>query len=149
MSTKVEKSPVYTGIVAKVMAILGLDEAGRVQKFFKGEIKTINRLITKLEANKQTNKINFDEKVSNLQEEIEDATEAVENAYTSVNIEKIKDNASMKAFGTRYWSVVSDAEHALKVLKERLADAREDNKAGIKDGNEQIARYKERIAKIK
>jgi len=149
MSTKTDKNPVYTGIVAKVMAILGLDEAGKIQKFFKGEIKQLNRNITKLEANKQTNKINFDEVISNSKEEIEDATEAVENAYTAINIREINDNAAMKAFSTRYWRNVSAAEETLSILIEGLAISRENNKEKIKDINEQIAKYKARIAKIK
>jgi len=148
MSTNTEKTTIYTGIVAKVMAILGLDEAGKVQKFFKGEIKSMNRLITKLEANKQTNKINFDEAVSNLQEEVEDATEAIENAYTNIQIERISDNASMKSFGKRYWSRISEAESNLKDINERLSDIKGENKESIKDIDDQITKWKERIAKI-
>ena len=143
-----DQKSIYSSLVAKIMSILKLDDAGKVSKFFDREVKIFKRLIVQIEANIKTSEIqhNIDNVASD--EKIEDALEAVENAYMAVRLDEIEDNAAMELFRDSYWDKITNAEKSLKYLIERKKVSQEIYDKDKVDAKEMIIKYKARINKI-
>lgn len=139
---------VVSFLVTKIMAILKLDDAGKLDKFFKGEVKSLNNEIKTVEMNKQIAALEHEMKLPEIDSKIEDAEAAVEDAYTAVLVEDINSNDSMKHFSARYWANIERKENALEELKKSRKDAVESYEYQLKLRNEKIERRKARIAKI-
>lgn len=148
MSTKVKEVVVEFAIVKKVMALLGLDDAGKVNKFFSYLKKQDERAIAQLEANKKSDKLQYDIDVEDLEAQIEDAADAVEAAYLNVKPEDVQTNADIEGFSSTYWYNVQQAESRLESLKKRLENKQEAFKKSNEELDEQIKKYKTRIDKI-
>ena len=139
---------VFSSLVTKIMAILKLDDAGKLDKFFKGEAKSLNNEIKTIEMNKQTAALEHEMKLSEIDSKIEDAEVAVEDAYTAVNVEDINSNDSMKQFSSRYWTNIDVKEATLKSLLDRREEIIKSYEENLKLRNEKIEKRKTRIAKI-
>lgn len=135
-------------IVKKVMEVLKLDEAGKINTFFQKEVKTFNRYIDGLKANKEVLTLEFQQKENKLNDDIEDAKEALENAYTSITMEDVRNNEAMSNFSNYYWENISSKEKILKRLEKQLEELKESHKKDMEDKDDQIAKYKTRIYKI-
>jgi len=135
-------------IAARIIAALKLDDNGKVEKFFAGEVKALKSEIKNIEANKQNSEIQLGIKLSNIDDQIEDATADVENAYDAVAIENINSNEAMKSFSTKYWTGIDRAEEKLESLVKEKAFVQEAYEKELKARNEKIAIRETRIAKI-
>lgn len=148
---KVEAAPgakVFSALVSKIMSILKLDDAGKLEKFFSGEVKAIKNKIKAVANNKQTRALGHEMDLSDLDLKIEDAEEAVKDAYSSVTVEEISSNDSMRSFSDKYWSNIDDKELRLKMLVENRKAKVEAFDAENKKSDEKIAKYEARIAMI-
>lgn len=145
------KAPEKKGlaIVDRIAALLKLDDKGRLTKFFNREIKKLERGISVIEANKKSAKMTYDLDLIKLTEEIEDNQQAVEDAYESVDIEKIKNNADSDEFATDYWNNIKYAENALDASEKCSKELTEKYNDKIDSLDEDIRIRKERIAKLK
>jgi len=135
-------------LVKKIMATLKLDDAGKMDKFFKGEVRTCNDIITQFKADMSGDTLQHDIDQSKLDRAIEDAIEAVDQAYQAVTPENIVNNAACTKFSSVYWANITRAEHSLDRLTE---DKEEDIKMyeeTKKENLEQIEKYNARIVKI-
>ena len=139
---------VFSSLVTKIMAILKLDDAGKLDKFFKGEVKSLNNEIKTIEMNKQTAALEHEMKLSEIDSKIEDAEVAVEDAYTAVKVDDINNNDAMQQFSSRYWANIDAKERALKSLVATRKETIEYYEENLKGRNEKIEKRKARIAKI-
>ena len=110
----------FSDLVAEVLKLLKMDDAGRVSKFFKKEVKRLKEEIKTFEMNKQTAEMEFERRLSKYDSQIEDAEEAVKEAYTKIQVEELTSNEAMENFSAKYWSNINDKEYLL----ESLVDAR-------------------------
>jgi len=130
------------------MAILKLDDAGRINKFFEAEVKTMNNGIRSIKMNSQADALRHEMELSVIDSKIEDAEETVKDAYLAVSVEDIKSNDDMTRFSVKYWANIESKEAALEKLKEqRKADVEQYEKT-LADRNAKIAKYEARIIKI-
>jgi chromosome segregation ATPase len=83
-----------------------------------------------------------------LKHQIEDAENALDNAYLEVDPNEIQTNAQQESFKLRYWQTIDVAEAKLNSLNKKLESLEEKHTNTLKDINEQISKRKARIAKI-
>jgi len=149
--SKVEEAQganVFSALVGKIMSILKLDDAGKLEKFFAGEVKTIKNGIKAIEMNKQTAELQHEMALSEVDSQIEDAEEALSDSYTAVTVEEINSNDAMKSFSAKYWDNIEAKERKLQSLKDdRKAKVEAYNKA-LESRNNNIAKQEARIAAI-
>jgi len=111
-----------------------------LEKFFAGEVKAIKNGINAIELNKKTAALQHEMALSEIDSKIEDAEEAVKDAYTAVTVEQINSNDAMKSFSNDYWANIDSKESKLERLKK-------DREAQVKSYDEQLEARNEKIAK--
>ena len=151
MSKEVEAAQganVFSALVTKIMAILKLDDAGKLSKFFEGEVKKIKNGIKAIELNKQTAALQHEMTLSEIDDKIEGAEEALRDAYTAVKVEDIATNDAMKAFSDQYWYNIDLKEQSLNNLKEERETIIKIYDEKLETRNKNIARQEARIKAI-
>lgn len=147
MSTKNEEKGL--GIVEKIMKLLKLDDAGKVEKFFRKEIKKHENVI------RDTNNLltamgnAHEAKLQEIDDKLEDARESLEATYTDVLPANVATNDAMESFAYEYWSRVDAAEDKVKRLEEHRKILIEKYDKEVEATKEKIAKAKARIDKIK
>ena len=139
---------VFSALVNKIMSILKLDDAGKLEKFFAGEVKSIKNGIKAIEMNKQTAALQHEMALSGIDSQIEDAEEALKDAYTAVTMDDISNNDAMKSFSEKYWSNIEAKENKLQRLKDDRRARIEAYDKELERRNEKIANQEARIAAI-
>ena len=139
---------VFSALVGKIMSILKLDDAGKLSKFFEGEVKSIKNGIKAIEMNKQTAALQHEMALSEIDSQIEDAEEALKDAYTAVTVDDINNNDAMKAFSPKYWGNIEAKEDRLQRLKDDRKARIEAYDKELEKRNEKITRQEARIAAI-
>jgi len=128
-------------IVKKIMAILKLDEAGKINKFFEKEVQSFKNQIRDLNNLLSALKNKYEADLDKLKDAIEDAKENVAAAYQSVTMDNVVNNEAMQAFSSVYWSKVDRAEAAVTQLEKHVENTTESY-------NKEVEGYKAMIAKI-
>ena len=67
-----EEKTVFSALIKEIMAILKLDDAGRLEKFFKNEVKLLKNDIKVIENNKQTAALQYEMALSEIDDKIEE-----------------------------------------------------------------------------
>ena len=145
METKTEK----LGIVNAIMHILKLDDAGKIEKFFVRQTKEAAQNASGIRTNMGIKKTQLEASIQKLEDKIEDAREAVKDAYTNVKVEDVATHADMESFSSKYWGKIRDAEDKVSKLEEELKFIKEKAGEEEKEDLAQIAKWESRIAKIK
>ena len=145
METKTEK----LGIVNAIMHILKLDDAGKIEKFFVRQTKEAAQNASGIRTNMGIKKTQLEASIQKLEDKIEDAREAVKDAYTNVKVEDVATNADMESFSSKYWGKIRDAEDKVSKLEEELKFIKEKAGEEEKEDLAQIAKWESRIVKIK
>lgn len=135
-------------IVKRIRAILKLDEAGKLGKFFDVIVKDAKRAIAQLEANKKSMAMQYEMQVDKYNEEIEDASESVDAAFDNVTLEDVKTNADIENFKTTYLDRITAAEKKLERIQKQLKDYTEAYEKEVEGINKQIAKYQARVDKF-
>ena len=139
---------VFSALVSKIMSILKLDDAGKLSKFFESEVKSIKNGIKAIEMNKQTAALQHEMALSEIDSRIEDAEEALKDAYTAVTVDDINNNDAMKAFSPKYWGNIEAKEDRLQRLKDDRKARIEAYDKELEKRNEKITKQEARIAAI-
>ena len=148
MKNSVETAVVEFPLVKKIMAILKLDEAGKISKFFSGIVKDNKREIAKIEANIKANELEYETEMDQLEENLEDAKEAVDAAYQNVTLDDVKTNESMESYKSTYLSNIRRKEAAVDALEAKIKAKKENYDETLKANKEQIAKREALIAKL-
>lgn len=133
-------------LIEKIAALLELSNVGKIGVFFDKQKKAAEKAIKALETNKRALVGAHEIAIDNLKDELEDAECAVEDAKTQVTPEDVKDNASMVEFAATYWARIKEAKDHVNMLNLKIERSTEAHEDEIKEIDEQIALYKERIA---
>ena len=137
-----------TGIVARIMAILKLDDAGKIQSFFDREIKKLKRNILTLQKNIENLKFNNERVLDGLREDLEDAELALESAYEAVNLADVESNAKQENYSHDYWKGIDNATTKVEAIKSQIKNQNEGLAEDIKECERQIAEIQFRVNKI-
>ena len=143
-----EEKTVFSALIKEIMAILKLDDAGRLEKFFKNEVKSLKSDIKVIEMNKQTAALQYEMALSEIDDKIESAEEALKDAYRAVKIEDINNNDAMKQFSGKYWNNIDTKESNLEALKEERKAIVKNYEDHLEARNKKIAKREARIKAI-
>ena len=143
-----EEKTVFSALIKEIMAILKLDDAGRLEKFFKNEVKLLKSEIKVIENNKQTAALEYEMALSEIDDRIESAEEALKDAYRAVKIEDINNNDAMKQFSSKYWNNIDKKEATLESLKEEREAIVKNYEDNLEARNKNIAKREARIKAI-
>ena len=142
MTTKTKEK---MSLVERIMAALGLDDAGKIQKFFDREKKDCEKKIKSLETNKNVAKMNYENSLSALKDTLEDKLDAYDNAKLSVSPEDVNNNSEMDNFSSTYWGNLKSKLNQVKSVEKQIAKLEEDFNKEIEEIDSQIKEYKDRI----
>ena len=143
-----QETTIFSALVKEIMAILKLDDAGRLEKFFKNEVKALKSEIKVIEMNKQTAALEYEIALSEIDDKIESAEEALKDAYRAVKIEDISNNDAMKQFSSKYWANIDVKESNLEALKKEREAIVKNYEDHLEARNKKIAKREARIKAI-
>ena len=143
-----EKGLVMT-LVSKIAAALKLGDEGKLQSFFTRMIRENNREITNLEQNMEAEKISYNHSKISLEDKLEDARQALEDAYMDVDISRISTNADQDSYKYVYLGKIERAERRIDEIELELTTLAEAFSEANKRRQKQIDAYTSRNAKLK
>jgi hypothetical protein len=135
-------------LVQRIVSFLKQDDKGKVQSFFDAETKNCKVQIKKLDANLKRQELNDEIELDELERKIEDAEQAVDDAYLNVDITRIQTNQDKADFSKYYWDGVISAERKLSRLKETQVEKLKWIKSFKEDNTTQKEAYSNRIARL-
>lgn len=139
---------VVNKLVAKVCALLKIGDEGKVAAFFARQLRVLNQNLARAKRNVETLKEQKREALEELADKIEDATLAIEESFTAVDVDRIGNNANSDEFAVEYWSRISNWEATLEALQESKEEAIKNWDSKIKEAEETVAHLTKRIASI-
>lgn len=148
MSTQKTSTKSKFTIVNKIMALFNLGEQGKLDSLIGHTRRYITNDIKRSKNNLQTLKLQHEQKLEEIEFEIQDAEKAVEDAYTNVDFERLETNASQKDYVSTYLQQIKYAEDNLNSIISRKERTIESYNNQVKDAEEFIAKIEARLEKI-
>ena len=137
-----------TTVLERIKAFFKLDDAGRVENFFKNEIKAMRLKIRAIEMNIKSDELKLEIELAAIDSSIEDAIQGIEDAYTAVKPEDVTNNESMTKFSPKYWKAIEAAEALVLSLQQKREEIIKFYAEELKDNTTEVAMLKARIAKL-
>lgn len=145
---KTEKDPIILRIAKRVATALKLNDEGRINNFYKKEIKILESCIGDLKHNEITVQRTYERKLEKLEEKLEDAVTAYEEAFEEIDVEAIKTNDGCEKFSEIFWKNIKRREDHMLAIKSEIETFEKNRNDKVKDAKEQIEKYQERINKL-
>lgn len=136
-------------IVQKITEFFKLGEAGKLDSFFSRIDKTLSRDIAAYKVNLTTLKFNHDTNVSELEDQLEDANDGLQDAYMSVDLEKIKTNEAQVLFQDIYLATLDAAELKYTSIEKKIVKIKEQYILDAKNIQDNIDKLEVRLSKLK
>lgn len=146
MSTQTTKK---LSIVEKIMRKLQLGDEGKIGSFFEKQVDKSRKAIRDLNRNKETLKNRYEDDVTDLKDKLQDAQEALNDAYENVTPEDVKSNAAMLEFESTYWAGVKSAKREVERLEKALENREKTHKEEIEAVDKEVAAHQERMDILK
>ena len=137
-----------TTVLERIKAFFKLDDAGRVENFFKSEIKAMMLKIRAIEMNMKSNELKLEIELATIDSTIEDALQGIEDAYTAVKPEDVTNNESMTKFSPKYWKAIEVAEASVVSLQREREEIIKFYADELKNNTTEVSILKARIAKL-
>lgn len=137
-----------TTVLERIKAFFKLDDAGRVENFFKNEIKAMRLKIRANEMNMKSDELKLEIDLATIDSTIEDAVQGIEDAYTAVKPEDVTNNDSMTKFSPKYWKAIESAEALVVSLQKEREAIVQSYEEELKLNKAEIALLNARIAKL-
>ena len=137
-----------TTVLERIKAFFKLDDAGRVENFFKNEIKAMRLKIRATEMNMKSDELKLEIDLATIDSTIEDAVQGIEDAYTAVKPEDVTNNESMTRFSPKYWKAIESAEALVASLQKEREAIVQSYEEELKSNKAEIALLVARIAKL-
>lgn len=135
-------------LVTKIMAIFNLGEEGKLHSFFEQIEKKANLDIKKLEQNIKKAELDHEITMQSLNDNIEDAKQALDNAYVDIEIDELETNISQKRYMETYLRNIKDKEQRVESLEQEKKNTIEAFEESVEDFKKSIATIKSRLEKI-
>lgn len=136
------------GIVERIMAFLKLGEAGKLDSFFNRITRTLGREITALEQNIKSIGFENEQVLSELDDQLEDAKEALNDAYLNVTPEDVATNQCQVEFMETYLLRISNAQGKIASIEDKIESIKEEMKIRTEKLQAEIDSRKETINSI-
>jgi len=135
-------------IVRAISAFLKLGNDGKLESFFTRVTKALGKEIAAHEKNLSNLKFNHDQAIDELNDSLEDAQVALNEAYMKVDMDQIGKNAEQSAFQEIYLDNLDNHELNVQAIEKRIESEKEAYSKAKSKIDEQIASLNKRIAKI-
>ena len=145
---KKDSTPCKFKFVTAIMALFKMGDEGKFISFFSRLERDFNRSIEQLKINLSILKSTHDQQMTELNERLEDAVQAVEDAWLNVKPEQIATNALQEEFKDSYMYFIEQAEDTVDRIEESIEKAKEQYKEDREAINKQIKAYEARINKL-
>lgn len=143
MSTKTEKT-----WFERVMEIITGGDEANVKAFHREIVKSWTRKKEIATRNIATLKTQLEDKLYDLKQELEEAKDVLENAYTHLDEDKIKDLNSRKAYQIEFESLIANCTKTVDNLEAKIKEAKDDTAEAIRKEEKAIEAYTKQIAKL-
>ena len=137
-----------TTVLERIKAFFKLDDAGRVENFFKNENKAMRLRIRALEMNMKSDELKLEIDLATIDSSIEDAIQGIEDAYTAVKPEDVTNNEAMTKFSPKYWKAIESAEALVASLQKEREKIIQYYEGELQSNKAEIALLVARIAKL-
>jgi hypothetical protein len=137
-----------TGILAEVMAFLNLGEEGKLGSFYNRLEKNLQRSIQGQKKVVESLQFNLGVEVDKLNDKLEDANQAVQDAWRAISPDDVATNAMQDSFVVTYLSNVERAEKAAVAIEQSIEEVTKNYNTRIEAAETQIELLTARIAKI-
>ena len=135
-------------VLERIKAFFKLDDAGRVENFFKNENKAMRLRIRAIEMNMKSDELKLEIDLATIDSSIEDAIQGIEDAYTAVKPEDVTNNESMTRFSPKYWKAIESAEALVVSLQKEREAIVQSYEEELKLNKAEVALLNARIAKL-
>jgi len=135
-------------LVTKIMAIFNLGEEGKLHSFFEQIEKSAKLDIKKLEQNIKKAELDYEITMQSLNDNIEDAKQALDNAYVDIKIEELETNISQKRYMETYLRNIKDKEQRVESLEQEKKDTIEAFEKSVGEFRKSISTIESRLDKI-
>ena len=135
-------------VLERIKAFFKLDDAGRVENFFKNENKAMRLRIRALEMNMKSDELKLEIDLATIDSSIEDAIQGIEDAYTAVKPEDVTNNEAMTKFSPKYWKAIESAEALVASLQKEREKIIQYYEGELQSNKAEIALLVARIAKL-
>ena len=135
-------------VLERIKAFFKLDDAGRVENFFKNEIKAMRLRIRAIEMNIKSDELKLEIELAAIDSSIEDAIQGIEDAYTAVKPEDVTNNEAMTKFSPKYWKAIESAEALVVSLQKEREKTVQSYEEELQSNKAVIALLVARIAKL-
>lgn len=136
-------------LVAKILSILKLDDAGQVEKYINKTIKDLDRDVVVYKRKIVNLEHNHTEDLDNQKEKLEDLEVTLEDSYTNVDVDAIKTNEGASEFRGLYLKRIRTAELNVKHTTLLINDLIKEHEEAVEEIQKDIDLRKLRIKKLK
>jgi glutamine synthetase adenylyltransferase len=135
-------------LLDRIKATLKIGDEGKVQNFIDKQTSLLKRDVKSINQNISILENEYSNKMEDFTDQIEDAEQAVTNAYEAINIEDLKNNSSLDEFAKKYWANIEDCERTLKALNKMVENYKESYSTKLENFKLQIAERERRIKNL-
>jgi len=135
-------------LVTAIMALFKMGDEGKFISFFSRLERDFNRAIDQLKINLNILESQYEQNMTKLTEDLEDAQQAVKDAWLNIKPEQIATNALQESFKNEYLDNISRAEDLVDAILESIKVAKEANIKEQEEINDQIKAYSNRISTL-
>ena len=137
------------GITRRVLAFFNIGDDGKVDSFFIGLEKECKSEISRRKQNIGSLKFEHESVISNLNDDLEDAKLALENAWLNVNPETVgATRESQKAYRAQYIAGIEKATANVEEIEEAIANAISNHEKAITKIEKEVKELEYRVEKI-
>lgn len=142
------ETPKQNALVAFILKVLKLGDDAKIDAFFDGQVKALNRDIKTAKQNISHHETNITNIKEDYEAKIEDSKENIKSAYVNLDLTRLGTNGSRNEYASEYWEQVGKAEKHLENLNSSLEKTVKYEEDEIEKYNKQIEIRQNRINKI-
>lgn len=107
-------------LTRKISEFFKLGDDGKLDSFFSRMVKSLTKEVTAHKKNLDNLKFNYDQKIDELNDSLEDAETALAEAFLKVDVEQIATNALQSDFQEIYLSNLDTHEYNVKSIEKEI-----------------------------
>ena len=128
-------------VVSKIKEMLNIGDEGKISNFINKGIKKLTRDLLRQEKNLDTLKFNHTQILDKLEEKLEDAKQAFEDAYTNVQLSQISTSQDQDNYVETYLTGIETKYKTVQEVESEIKQA-------IEEYNTAQERIKDQISTI-
>lgn len=102
----------------RILAILKLDEAGKIGAFLDKQVKLLNKSIATHKKNLEKFISEAQDGIELLDEQLDDAKQALSDAYTNVTLDDVYSNEMANSYSDIYWDSIDTCQNKIDNLEQ-------------------------------